>query len=92
MKKIKPPELSHRLSCSLSVHGLQVQGVHFLRDQNSPVTRRRMASTAMRLQIDTHQPHRVGQMPGTGRKGQDLGRWSGLTRPNQGPRLERRSH
>lgn len=51
-----------------------------------------MASTAMRLQIDTHQPQRVGQMPGTGRKGQDLGRWSGLTRPNQGPHLERCSH
>lgn len=82
--------LSSRVVCQCMVS--RSMECFFPHDQDSPVTKRRMASTTMRLQIDTHQPQKVGQMPGTGRRGQDLGHRSGLTRPNEGPQLGRCSH
>lgn len=67
----------------------------FLHDQNSPVTKRHGVDSdaaADRQPTSRSGLEKVGQMPGTGRRDQDFGRWSGLTRPNQGPQLERCSH
>lgn len=48
----------------------------FLHDQNSPVIKQRMASTAMRLQIDTPAAA-SGTNAGTGCRCQVLGHWVG---------------
>lgn len=60
MKNQAPKAISSpQQSCRLPVHGFQVEGVLFFHDQNSPVTKRRMASTAMRL-ADQHPPAAAG--------------------------------
>lgn len=63
--------LSSRVVCQCMVSRSKV--CFFLHDQDSPVTKRRMASTAMRLQIDTHQPQKVGRMPWHRRQGSGFG-------------------